>query len=68
MRSDAKAVTEFLAQNNAPSSLTKQIRKESDRYGQSIPCLLRRGLVAEAHNIATGTWIGASLDQGFILT
>jgi hypothetical protein len=59
MRSDIKAVTEFLAQNNAPSRLTQQIRNESDKYGDSV-----EALVAEAYNIQAGTWIGASLNQG----
>jgi hypothetical protein len=59
MRSGAKAVTEFLAQNNASSRLTRQIRDESENYGDSI-----EALVAEAYGIETGTWIGASLDQG----
>jgi hypothetical protein len=59
MRSGAKAVTEFLAQNNASARLTRQIRDESENYGNSI-----EALVAEAYSIETGTWIGASLDQG----
>jgi hypothetical protein len=59
MRADIKTVTEFLAQNNAPTGLTQQIRKESDRFGSSV-----EALVAETYNIETGTWIGASLDQG----
>ena len=60
MRSDVKAVTEFLAENNASSRLTHQIRKESDNeYGNSV-----EALVAENYNIETGTWIGASLEQG----
>ena len=59
MRSDVKAVTEFLAQNNASARLTRQIRDESENYSDSI-----EALVAEAYSIETGTWIGASLDQG----
>jgi hypothetical protein len=61
MRSDVKAVTEFLAQNNAPARLTRQIRDESwdYEYGDSI-----EALVAEAYSIETGAWIGASLEQG----
>jgi hypothetical protein len=59
LRSDVKAVTEFLAQNNAPARLTRQIRDESENYSDSI-----EALVAEAYGIETGTWIGASLDQG----
>jgi len=61
MHSDVKAVTEFLAQNNASARLTRQIRDESwdYEYGDSI-----EALVAEAYSIETGTWIGASLDQG----
>jgi hypothetical protein len=59
MHSDVNAVTEFLAQDNASSRLTQQIRNESEKYGNSI-----EALVAEAYNIETGTWIGASLDQG----
>jgi hypothetical protein len=59
MRSGAKAVTEFLAQNNASARLTRQIRDESENYSDSI-----EALVAEAYSIETGTWIGASLDQG----
>jgi len=39
--------------------LTKQIRNESEKYGNST-----EALVAEAYGIETGTWIGASLDQG----
>ena len=59
MRSDVKAVTEFLAQNNVSARLTQQIRNKSEKYGNSI-----EALVAEAYGIETGTWIGASLDQG----
>ena len=59
MRSDVKAVTEFLAQNNASARFTRQIRNESQNYSDSI-----EALVAEAYGIETGTWIGASLDQG----
>jgi hypothetical protein len=59
MHSDVKGVTEFLAQNNASARLTRQIRNESDKFGDSI-----EALVAEAYGIETGTWIGASLDQG----
>jgi hypothetical protein len=59
MRSDVKAVTEFLAQNNASARLTRQIRSESWKYDDSI-----EALVAEAYGIETGAWIGASLDQG----
>src|SRR3984885_9432 len=59
MRSGAKAVTEFLAQNNASARLTRQISDESENYSDSIDAL-----VAEAYSIETGTWIGASLDQG----
>jgi hypothetical protein len=59
LRSDVKAVTEFLAQDHAPSRLTRQIRDESDKYGYPI-----EGLVEEAYDLETGTWIGASLDQG----
>ena len=64
MRSDVKAVTGFLAQNNAPSRFTKEIRRESDKYGNSKNGYSVEALVAEAYNIETGTWIGASLDQG----
>ena len=64
MRSDVKAVTGFLAQNNASSRLTKQIRRESENYGNSKNGYSVEPLVAEAYNIETGTWIGASLDQG----
>jgi hypothetical protein len=59
MRSGAKAVTEFLAENNASARLTREIRDESENYSNSI-----EALVAEAYGIETGTWIGASLDQG----
>lgn len=61
MRSDVKAVTEFLAKNNVPSRLTRQIRHEADRniYDYAI-----EARVAEAYNVETGAWIGASLDQG----
>jgi hypothetical protein len=59
MRADVKAVTEFLSQNNASSRLTRQIRNESDKHSFPI-----EALVAEAYNVVTGTWIGASLDQG----
>jgi hypothetical protein len=59
MRSDVKAVTEFLGQNHVSAHLTQQIRNESQKYGDSI-----EDLVAEAYGIETGTWIGASLDQG----
>jgi hypothetical protein len=59
VRSDVKAVTEFLAQNNASARLTRQIRNESEKFGDSIG-----DLVAEAYSIETGTWIGASLEQG----
>jgi hypothetical protein len=59
MRSDVNAVTQLLAQNNASSALTRQIRNQSYNYRNSI-----EALVAEAYNIETGTWIGASLDQG----
>lgn len=59
LRSDVKGVAEFLAQSNVPARLTEQIRKQSDKYGISI-----EALVAEAYNIQTGTWIGASLEQG----
>jgi hypothetical protein len=59
MRSDVKAVTEFLSQNNASARLTQQIRNESEKYGNFI-----EALVAEAYSIETGTWIGASLEQG----
>jgi len=52
-------VTEFLAQNNASARLTRRIRNESWKYDDSI-----EALVAEAYSIETGTWIGASLDQG----
>jgi hypothetical protein len=65
MRSDVKAVTGFLAQNNASSSLTKQIYMESDRYSRSKNGYPVEELVAEAYNLEAGTWIGASLDQGF---
>jgi len=64
VRSDVKAVTEFLAQNNAASALTQQIRKESDKYGNSQYADSVAALVAETYNNETGTWIGASLDQG----
>src|SRR5271170_2214849 len=64
MRFDVKAVTEFLAQNNASSALTQQIREQSDKYGNSKNGNSVEALVAEAYNIETGTWIGASLDQG----
>jgi hypothetical protein len=61
MRSDVKAVTEFLAQSHVSARLTQQIRSESEfqKYGDSI-----EDLVAEAYSLETGTWIGASLDQG----
>jgi tetratricopeptide (TPR) repeat protein len=59
LRSDVKAVTKFLAQNATPSRLTRQIRNESADYGDST-----EALAAEAYNIETGTWIGASLEQG----
>jgi hypothetical protein len=59
MHSDVKAVTEFLAQNNASARLTQQIRSVSWKYGDDI-----EALVGEAYGIETGTWIGASLDQG----
>ena len=59
MRSDVKGVTESLAEANVSSRLTQQIRNESDKYAKSI-----EALVAEAYNMETGTWIGASLDQG----
>jgi hypothetical protein len=59
MRSDVKAVTEFLVRNKASPRLTRQIRNDSDRYGTSI-----EALVAEAYNLETGAWIGASLEQG----
>ena len=58
MRSDIKTVAQFLAQNKAPSTLTRQIRNHDD-YDDSI-----EALVAEAYNIEAGTWVGASLDQG----
>jgi hypothetical protein len=64
MSSDVKAVTGFLAQNNASSRFAKQIRKESDKYGNSKNGYSVEALVAETYNIETGTWIGASLDQG----
>jgi tetratricopeptide (TPR) repeat protein len=64
VRSDVKAVTEFLAQNNASSPLTQQMRKQSDKYADSKNGNSVEALVAEAYNIETGTWIGASLDQG----
>jgi hypothetical protein len=64
MRSDVQAVTGFLAQNNAPSRLTKQIREVSDNYGNSKKGYPVEALVAEGYNMETGTWIGASLDQG----
>lgn len=59
MRSGAKAVTEFLAENNASARLTRQIRDESENYSNAIDAL-----VAEEYGIETGAWIGASLDQG----
>jgi hypothetical protein len=59
LRSDVKAVAEFLAQNHAPARLTRRIRNESQIFGNSI-----EALVAEAYSLVTGTWIGASLDQG----
>jgi hypothetical protein len=59
MHSDVKAVTEFLAQNNTSARLTRRIRSDSWKYSDSI-----EALVAEAYGIETGTWIGASLDQG----
>ena len=59
MRSDVKAVTEYLAQNNVSARLTQQIRNKYEKYGDST-----EALVAEAYNIEAGTWIGASLDQG----
>jgi hypothetical protein len=59
VRSDVKGVIELLAQSNVPSRLTEQIRNESGKYGSFI-----EALVAEAYNIETGTWIGASLEQG----
>jgi hypothetical protein len=64
MRSDVKAVTEFLAQNNAAPPVTQQIREQSDKYGSSKNGNSVEALVAEAYNIETGAWIGASLDQG----
>jgi hypothetical protein len=64
LRSDVKAVTEFLAQNNASAPLTQQIRMESGKYGNSKYGDSVEALVAETYNIETGTWIGASLDQG----
>ena len=64
MRFDVKAVTEFLAQNNASSSLTDQIREQSGKYGNSQYGASVETLVAETYNIETGTWIGASLEQG----
>jgi hypothetical protein len=59
VRSGAKEVTEFLAQNNASAHLMRQIRDESENYSTSI-----EDLVEEAYSLETGTWIGASLDQG----
>jgi hypothetical protein len=64
MRSDVKAVTEFLAQNNASYPLADQVRKESGPYGNSQYGASVETLVAETYNIETGTWIGASLEQG----
>jgi hypothetical protein len=64
MRSDVKAVTEFLTQSNASSPLTDQIREESGKYGNSQYGTSVETLVAETYNIETGTWIGASLEQG----
>jgi hypothetical protein len=64
LRSDVKAVTEFLAQNNASSPLTQRIREQSDKYSSSKNGNSVEALVAETYNIETGTWIGASLDQG----
>jgi hypothetical protein len=64
MRSDVKAVTEFLAQNSASSPLTDQIREEAGKYGNSEYGAPVETLVAESYNIETGTWIGASLEQG----
>jgi hypothetical protein len=62
IRFDVKAVMEFLAQNSASPPLTQQIREQSDKYGKNGNSV--EALVAEAYNIETGTWIGASLDQG----
>ena len=59
VRTDVKGVTESLAEAKVSSRLTQQIRDESDNYAKSI-----EALVAEAYNLQTGTWIGASLDQG----
>ena len=57
IRSDVNAVTlGFLTQNNASSRLTKQIRKESDKYGNArygYPVEALTG--AEIYNIETGT-------------
>jgi hypothetical protein len=64
MRSDVKAVTEFLTQSNASSPLTDQIREESGKYGNSQYGTSVETLVAETYSIETGTWIGASLEQG----
>ena len=64
IRSDVKAVTEFLAQNNASAPLTQQIRKEAGQYGNSHYGDSVEALVAETYNMETGTWIGASLEQG----
>jgi hypothetical protein len=64
IRSDVKAVTEFLAQNNASVPLTQQIRKEAGQYGNSHYGDAVEALVAETYNMETGTWIGASLEQG----
>jgi hypothetical protein len=64
LRSDVKAVTGFLAQNNASSNLTQQIREQSGKYGNSKYGDSVEALVAETYNLETGTWIGASLDQG----
>jgi hypothetical protein len=59
MHSDVRAVTEFLAQNDVSARLTRLIRSDSWKWGDSI-----EALVGEVYGIETGTWIGASLDQG----
>jgi tetratricopeptide (TPR) repeat protein len=59
MRSDVKGVTESLAAANVSARLTQQVRNESDLYAKSLDAV-----VAEAYDMETGTWIGASLDQG----
>jgi tetratricopeptide (TPR) repeat protein len=61
-RADTKALTRDLAARGAPTTpLTRSVAKS---LGAQLSQNVIDDLVAEGYNFETGTWIGATLDQG----